>query len=165
MMRHLRSLRSDEGGAAIIELALVAPVLALLAVGMVDMSNAFSAKLQLEQAGQRAIEKVMQTTGEDTVENTIAAEAVCQFNGTGSDGKCKTAPLALSNVKVTHRLECDGVNKVTTDADTDCPGVEKESKWVQVKIDYDFTPLFPIHFAGYKDGKYHMSTIAGMRTE
>lgn len=165
MIRHLRHLRSDEGGAAIIELALVAPVMALLTVGMVDMSNAFSAKLQLEQAGQRAVEKIMQTTGENTVQGTIASEAVCQFNGTNADGSCKSAPLTEDDVTVTHRLECDGVLKVTTADDEDCAVGAKESRWIEVKIDYDFTPLFPIHFAGYADGKYHMSTIAGMRTE
>jgi Flp pilus assembly protein TadG len=165
MIRLLRSLHRDEGGAAIIELALVAPLLALMTIGIVDMSNAFSAKLQLEQAGQRAVEKVMQTTGELTVEDTIAAEAVCQFNGTDADGDCRDAPLTTDDVAVTHRLECDGVLKVTTDTDQDCATGEKESRWIEVKIDYNFTPTFPIHFAGYSDGTYHMSTIAGMRTE
>jgi len=165
MIRQFRSLRADEDGTAMIELALVAPVIALLTVGVVDMSNAFSTKLQLEQAGQRAIEKVMQTTGTDTVENTIAAEAVCQFNGTNENGTCKTAPLTTANVTVTHRLECNDVLKVTTDADTDCSGTEKESKWVQVRIDYNYEPFFSLHFAGYANNAYHMSTIAGMRTE
>ena len=37
MIRLARSLRSDDNGAAIIELALVAPVLALMTIGTVDM--------------------------------------------------------------------------------------------------------------------------------
>ena len=45
-----------------IELALVAPVLALMVIGIVDMSNAFSRKLALEQGAQRASRKIMQTT-------------------------------------------------------------------------------------------------------
>jgi len=52
----------NDRGAAIIELALVAPVLALMTIGIVDMSNAYSRKLGLEQGAQRAIEKIMQTT-------------------------------------------------------------------------------------------------------
>jgi Flp pilus assembly protein TadG len=161
MIRHLPSLRSDEKGAAIIELALVAPLLALLTIGVVDMSNAFNSKLRLEQAAQRSIEKVMQTTGELTVEDTIAQEAVCQYNGT-TDGQCNDAPLTTDDVTVTHRLECNGT--ITTDVD--CPVGETESRWIQVKIDYDFTPMFPIHFAAINaENKYHISTIAGMRTE
>ena len=75
---HLRSLRADARGAAIIELALVAPILGLMVVGIVDMSNAFSKKLTLEQGAQRAIERIMQTTANDTVEGTLKTEAVCQ---------------------------------------------------------------------------------------
>src|SRR6478736_4017698 len=124
--RLLRSLRSDEHGAAIIELALVAPVLGLMTIGTVDMANAFGAKLRLEQAAQRSIEKVMQTTGIETVENTIAAEAVCQYNGTNADGTCKAAPLTTANVTVTHRLECNGV--LTVNVDDDCPIGQTESR-------------------------------------
>ena len=113
MIGRLRFLRSDDRGAAIIELAMVAPVLALMTIGVVDLSNGFGTKLRLEQAAQRSIEKIMQTTGVLTVEETIADEAVCQFNGTNADGTCKTAPITTANVTVTHRLECDGA-EVTT---------------------------------------------------
>src|SRR6059058_4638427 len=93
-----RRLASDEHGAAVLELALVAPFLALMAIGIVDMSNAFSRKLALEQGAQRAIEKIMQTTEIDTVEGTLKTEAVCQVNGTNSDGSCKTSPITAANV-------------------------------------------------------------------
>ena len=72
----------EERGAAIIELAIVAPVIALMTVGVVDLSNGFGTKLKIEQAAQRSVEKVMQTTGITDVETTIANEAICQFNGT-----------------------------------------------------------------------------------
>ncbi len=161
MTRRLLSLRSDTRGAAIIELALVAPMIALMTVGVVDLSNGFGRKLRLEQAAQRSIEKVMQTTGEQTVENTIAAEAVCQYNGTNEDGTCKTAPLTTADVVVTHRLECDGV--LTTNPD--CTGTEKESRWVQVTVSNNYTPMFPIHFSGIDGNVYHIQAVAGMRTE
>ena len=73
--RFLKRLRSDERGAAVIELALIAPVLATMTVGVLDLSTAFSRKLALEQAAQRGVEKVMQTTGELKVEDTMANEA------------------------------------------------------------------------------------------
>src|SRR5947209_1838951 len=97
-------IRSDQRGAAVIEMALIAPVLALTVVGIVDMSNAYSRKLALEQGAQRAIEKIMQTTQEDTVEGTLTTEVVCQVNGLNANGTCKTSPITASNVTVTWRL-------------------------------------------------------------
>ena len=65
-------LLANARGAAVIELALVAPVLALGVIGIVDVSNAYSRKLALEQGAQRAVEKIMNTTETSTVEATLA---------------------------------------------------------------------------------------------
>jgi len=59
-MIRLPSLIRDERGASLIELALVAPFLATMVIGMVDISQCYSAKVKLTQAAQRAIEKAMQ---------------------------------------------------------------------------------------------------------
>ena len=170
-------LSADERGAAIVELALVAPVLALMAIGIVDMSNAFSRKLALEQGAQRAIEKIMQTTEGDTVEGTLTTEAVCQVNGTNADGTCKSSPITASNVTVTYRLECmDSTGAVAAQTSTDATtfdaftcgsGTVKEARYIEVAVTDRYTPMFPIHFFSYNggDGTYHLSAKAGMRTE
>ena len=76
MIRFLRSsLRGDNRGAALIELALAMPFLAALVIGMTDLSRAFSMKLQLEQAAQRAIEKVEQQRSVSTDYSTLSTEA------------------------------------------------------------------------------------------
>ena len=176
-----RILWRNERGAAVIELALVAPFLALGVIGIVDMSNAYSRKLALEQGAQRAIEKIMQTTQQSTVESTLATEAVCQVDGTNSDGSCKTSPITTSNVAVTWRRECTSSGGVlsqapnspySTSADYDlstnaCPtGTSKESDYIQIALSDKYTPLFPIHFASYNgDGTYHLSATAGMRIQ
>lgn len=161
-MDGLLKLWRAERGAAIIELAFVAPVIALLTIGVVDLSNGFSAKLRLEQAAQRSIEKVMQTTGVTSVEETISNEAICQVNGTNADGSCKTAPITAANVTVTHRLECNG----ELSALEDCGEGIVESRWIQVSIWDDYEPLFPVHFSGIDDGnKYRIRASAGIRTE
>ena len=178
MMRaYLSNLRTDARGAAIIELALVAPILALTVIGIVDMSNAYSRKLALEQGAQRAIEKVMQTTEEDTVQGTLTTEAVCQVNGLNTDGTCKTSPISASNVTVSWRLECtDAVSgAVTTQTSTDadafdlmtCGTGAKEARYLQVAVTDKYSPMFPIHFASFTsgDGTYHLSATAGMRTQ
>jgi Flp pilus assembly protein TadG len=171
-------LAADERGAAIIELALVAPVLALMAIGLVDMSNAFSRKLALEQGAQRAVEKIMQTTEVDTVEGTLTNEALCQVNGTNNDGTCKSSPITASNVTITWRRECvDSAGAVATsqtyttsvdfDADSTLCGTGKETSYIEVALTDKYTPMFPVHFFSYNggDGSYHVSAKAGMRTE
>ena len=166
----MRKLFRNERGAAVIELAMVAPVLALMTIGIVDMSNAYSRKLNLEQAAQRAIEKIMQTTQDNTVDDTVKAEAVCQVNGTNADGSCKTSPITTNNVTVAHRTECvdaDGTVHVQADPNTDCLGTQTTRTYVSVTVTDTYTPMFPIHFAAFNsgDGTYHLSATAGMRTQ
>lgn len=173
-------VRSSERGAAIIELALVAPILALGVIGIVDMSNAYSRKLALEQGAQRAIEKIMQTTQQATVESTLASEAVCQVDGTNSDGTCKSSPITLSNVTVTWRRECTDAsgNFIATAAGTTtpvwyytsagydpdiCASTAHEADYIQVQLTDAYTPLFPIHFASFNGTSYPLSATAGVR--
>jgi Flp pilus assembly protein TadG len=172
----LQRLAADPRGAAIIELALIAPILGLMIIGIVDMSNAFSRKLALEQGAQRAIEKIMQTTANDTVEGTLKTEAVCQVNGTNTDGTCKTSPITTANVTVTYRLECTAAGgaitaQTSTDSDTfnafTCAaGTLSEARYIEIAVADTYTPMFPIHFSFIDaDGTYHLSATAGMRTQ
>lgn len=177
MMIRPSRLSRDDKGAAIIELALVAPVFALLTVGVIDMTNAFNRKLALEQGVQRAIEKIMQTTQDQTVEDTLKTEVQCQVNGVQADKvTCNTAPVALSDVTVTWRLECmDAAGNITSQSTTvaatydafTCAAGSTAAGYLQVKVDNKFTPMFPLHFASFNtsDGTYHISATAGMRTK
>src|SRR3954468_21286617 len=119
-------LFSNERGAAVIEMAMVAPVLALGVIGIVDISNAYSRKLALEQGTQRAIEKIMNTTENATVEATLADEVRCQVNGsttTSSTSGGVTTTTTTCNTKagqtvtVTWRLDCK-VGAATTTTST-----------------------------------------------
>lgn len=151
MSKATRNLARDERGAAVIELALVAPLLALMTIGIIDVSQAFNRRLTLEQAAQRAIEKVMQTTGDTTPEETIKKEASAQGG------------VSEEDVVVTYRLECDG--EVIADFDTECDPGESEARWLQVTVSGTYEPMFPTHYFGDSDDKiYHMTATAGMRT-
>lgn len=169
------ALPASDRGAAVIELALVFPFLALMVVGIVDLSNAFSHKLAIEQGAQRAIERIMQTTASDTVENTLRTEVVCQVDGTNSDGTCKSSPITTANVTVTFRLECtDGTGAISSQSNTDpttfdgytCgAGTVSQAKYISVTVTDKYTPMFPIHFSAINsDGTYHISATAGVRT-
>ena len=56
-------------------MALVVPFFATLIIGVVDLSRAYSAKLQLEQAAYRAVEKVQQYQISDSTVGTLKTEA------------------------------------------------------------------------------------------
>lgn len=142
----------DDRGAAVIELALIAPVLALMAMGIIDISQAFNRKLTLEQAAQRAVEKVMQTTGSTTPAETIKAEAAAQGD------------ISEDDVTVNYRMECNGT--VQADFDTECAAGEVEARWLEVVVTGTYDPMFPGHFFGNSDdGIYHITATAGMRTK
>jgi Flp pilus assembly pilin Flp len=151
MIRTLRSLLGEDRGTAAIELAIIAPMLATLVVGVVDLSNGFSRKLALEQATQRAIEKVMQTTDTLPVEDVIKAEASA------------AAGIPIANVTVTYRLECNEVAKPSYD--DECTSGQRESRYLMVTATDKYTPMFAASIAGANaDGTYHLSATSGLRT-
>jgi Flp pilus assembly protein TadG len=173
-LRFRRRLLRNQRGAAVIEMALIAPVLALGVIGIVDVSNAYSRKLALEQGAQRAVEKIMNTTETSTVEATLANEVQCQVNGVNADGTCKTS--ATQAITVTWRLDCtDSGGTVTTQTTTDsatydlytcAAGTVRQARYVQVDVTDKYSPMFPIHFAAFNagDSTYHLSATAGVRT-
>src|SRR5262249_40976920 len=109
MIRQIQSLARDEGGASIIEMGLMLPILASLLIGMVDISRAYSAKLQLEQSAYRAIEKVQQyNTTEDTY-NTLKSEAASAARGAGF------TTVTDSDVTIDYWLECNGTRAANYD--------------------------------------------------
>ena len=150
MIKRFNALGRDKRGAAAVELAVVAPMIALLTVGIVDLSNGFSRKLKIEQAAQRSIEKIMNTSASDTIESTLAAEAADQGD------------VPIDQVQVSYRLECDGA---LTDA-AECPEGQESTQWISVTVTDAYEPLFTRYFSGINaDGTYHLSATAGVRIQ
>jgi Flp pilus assembly protein TadG len=178
-------LRANERGAAIIEMALVAPVLALGVVGIVDVSNAYSRKLALEQGAQRAIEKIANTTENSSVESTLANEVKCQVNGsttttTTTNGVTTTTitcnTRASQAITVSWKLTCTSGGTPSTTTTTSsaaydtavaaCVSPAIKAGYVQVQVTDKYSPLFPLHFAAFNtgDSTYHLAATAGVRT-
>ena len=160
MIRKLRELGRDNRGASIIELALIAPFFATMIVGVTDLSRGFSAKLQLTQAAQRSIEKVMQTSFQTSAVDTLKAEAAA------------TAGVDVSAVDVDYWLQCNGVRQTGMDKDTAYNGVCPSSspnyaRYLVVNITKTYTPMFSrIKFAGANaDGTYTLHGKAGIRVQ
>jgi Flp pilus assembly protein TadG len=172
---HRLRLLGNDGGAAVIEMALIAPVLALGVIGIVDVSNAYSRKLALEQGVQRAVEKIMDTTENSTVESTLANEVQCQVNGSTTSGGVTTCTTSSTQaITVTWRLDCTVGGTTTSQTTTTsatydgwvtaCAGTK--AGYVQVAVTDKYSPLFPIHFAAFNtsDSTYHLAATAGVRT-
>jgi hypothetical protein len=159
MMWNFRSLARDEGGASIIELAMVTPVLGSLLIGMVDLSRAYSAKLQLEQSAYRAIEKVQQYNTTSSTYDTLKAEAASAAVAAGF------TDVTASNVTIDFWLECDGTR--AADYNSVCGPSQTYARWVTVDITGTFTPMFSSrHWPGANtDGSFTLHGKAGLRTQ
>ncbi len=148
----LGKLLRNSRGAAVVEIALAAPILACVVIGMTDLANVYSRKLALEQGAQRAIEKQMQTTEDDTPEDTIKEEAALQ------------ADVDRSAVEVEYTRLCDGTKQA--DYTDDCDSGEIQADYLTVTVSDTYRPIFPVHFGPVQpDGTYHISATAGMRTQ
>lgn len=152
-MNRFAQLARDDRGASIVELALVVPIMASLLIGMVDLSRAYSHKLKLEQAAQRAIEKVQQYQTTTSTYGTLQAEAAA------------AAGVPTTNVTIDYWLECNGVK--ATNYDSVCSSGQTYARWVQVDVTGTFTPLFPSkkYPGANSNGTFTLHGIAGMRTQ
>ena len=127
MMNRLLNMVRDERGNSVVEMGFVLPVFFTLVAGAVDVSRAYSAKLNLEQAAQRSVEWVQvrdfKTSDVDTVKTNAAS-------GAG---------VSTSNVTVNYWLEC---NAVKTSWDSACAENQTLARYLSVEVTKDFTPLF-----------------------
>ena len=159
MTQKLRNLFADDRGTSLIEMALATPLLAAVLMGMVDLSRAYSERLQLEQATQRAIEKVFNNQTQSTSYNTLKAEAVSAAQASGF------TTVTASNVTIDYWLECNGTRQA--DYDTPCTGGQIYARYLNVAIQKKFTPYFGTkYFPGANsDGTFTLRADAGIRTQ
>jgi Flp pilus assembly protein TadG len=159
MIRKLRHLAADERGTSLIELALATPILAAVLMGMVDLSRAYSERLQLEQATQRAIEKVFNNQTQSTSYNTLKAEAVSAANDAGY------STVTAADVTIDFWLECNGTRQASYD--TPCAPGQAYARYINVKIQKKFVPSFGTkYFPGANsDGTFTLKADAGIRTQ
>ena len=164
MIRFVRTIRDCESGASVIEFALAAPFLATLLVGMIDISRAYSERLLLEQAAQRAIERVEQQRTVATDYSPIKADAAQQAGITQTQ----------SNPQLTQWLECSSDNGATWTSQgnntitSQCPNdTDLPARYVTIRITKSFTPTFGARFfpGANSDGTVTLAADAGIRVQ
>ena len=159
MMQKLRNLFADDRGTSLIEMALATPIFAAVLMGMVDLSRAYSERLQLEQATQRAIEKVFNNQTQSTSYNTLKAEAVSAAQDAGY------TTVTANDVTIDYWLECNGARQ--TDYDTPCATGQVYARYLNIAIQKKFTPYFGTQYfpGANSDGTFTLRSDAGIRTQ
>lgn len=152
-MRKLRSLLRATRGAVTIELAIAAPVLATMLIGLVDISTAYSAKLRLEQIAQRTIEKIQAAGFETGDEDALEEEAVAAAVAAGLTG---------ASADLTYWLECDG--EPSASFTTACTDGQVVARYVELDIQHTFSPFVAARFTNSNaDGTMTVHGVAGIR--
>lgn len=128
MTTFIHRLSRDERGNSFVEMALIAPVFAVLLVSTVDISRAYAARIELEQAAQRATERVQAIQYVEDDKDDIKADAE-EAAGTGA------------TATVTDWLQCGTSTTKKAYSDT-CADGEVMARYVQVSISKTYTPLF-----------------------
>ena len=127
MIAGLRHLGRDEKGASVIELGLFAPILAVMLMGVTDMSMGYARKLAVEQATFRALERVQLGTVQ-TDYSFVRTEAAT------------AAGVPASQVTLDTWRECNRVRQSTWDGV--CNTGEELTRYVKVTINTTYTPRF-----------------------
>lgn len=136
----IRRLGSDERGTSIVELGLFMPFLLTLIVGIVDVSNGLAMRFMLHKAVHRTLE--LATTHTQSMEDD---ESELDFSFLEAEA-ARAAQIpdedVEEDVEVSEWLECDGVQQ--PDFNGSCAEGESIARYVQVRVEKDYSPMFAI---------------------
>jgi Flp pilus assembly pilin Flp len=162
-MSSLRALLADQRGTSVVELGLIAPILAAMVIGMIDLGKGYNHKLVLEQVAQRAIEKAMQGVQGDNqaaIFQTLRVEAA------------QEAGVPAANVTIRYWLECAGVSQnsnaatMVVDYGKQCEEGVQYSRFLEVRITKGYTPTFNMpYLQANEQGQVMVKARAGIRVQ
>ncbi len=130
MTLHLTSLARDERGTSLVEFGFFVPLMAVLAMGIIDLSRGLAERFALQQAVNRSLELVQ------------ARPAVAAANATDLDYSyvkteaASAAGVPEDNVTLTRWLECNGVEQ--DDPAGTCAAGTDTARYLRVRIVKNF---------------------------
>lgn len=130
----LRRLWADARGTSFVEMGMLAPFFAMLALGTVDASRAVVDKMMLQQAASRSMEMVSAGGLDSSAFNNLRSEAAA------------AAGVATDQVTVDAWLECDRVRQDSFDGD--CASSQEIGRYASVAINKPYSPWFASSLAG-----------------
>ncbi|MEA3052027.1 MAG: hypothetical protein QOG72_930 [Sphingomonadales bacterium] len=146
----LRALARDDRGTSLIEFGFLAPFLALLTMGVIDLSQGLAERFQIQQAVNRSLELVQArpavagATATDVDYTYVKVEAAA------------AAGVPQSQVVLTRWLECDGVEQPSVTGT--CPANQDVARYLRVRVSKDF------HGDFYYD-TIHLHASGALRTQ
>jgi Flp pilus assembly protein TadG len=161
MLRNWRLL-DDERGVSVIEMGFLAPILGFMMLGMVDLANGYTRKMAVENAVNRAMEKVAVLAVQDDytflkTEITAALPSVATSTVTvDTYAKCDTTTMP------TFKSECAFRANGTP---------EEISRYVRVRVADRWKPMFNYGAFGHylfktgSDGKVPLSVDTQLRVQ
>lgn len=129
MRFNLLSLARDERGTSLIEFGFLVPFLAVLTMGIIDLSRGLAERFAIQQAVARGLELVesRSATGSAT-----ATDAEYDF----AVNEARTAAGTGATVTMTRWLECDGVEAGA--ATGTCPDGQASARYLRLRIVKNF---------------------------
>jgi Flp pilus assembly protein TadG len=125
----LRSLAGDQQGAMVIETAIIAPVLILMALGAFQISQLVSRQTELESAATEAAAIALAAPPEDATKRGTLAGVIRTSTGLGT-----------SQVSVTEAFRCGSSTNYVNTSSSCTSGVI--SKYVKIEISDDYAPIW-----------------------
>ena len=129
MRLRLLNLARDERGTSLIEFGFLVPFLAVMAMGIIDLSRGLAERFALQQAVNRSLELVQ------------ARPAVAGATSTDLDyefalDEAEAAAGTGATVTMTRWLECDGADSGA--ATGDCADGQDSARYLRIRITKNF---------------------------
>jgi Flp pilus assembly protein TadG len=129
LQRFLASLRRDQGGAMMIETAIVAPVLILMSMGAFQISQVIARQSELQGAMAEASAIAVTSPPDTADERTVLKNIVVASTN-----------LDAADVTVSEKYRC-GADTSYVDSSAECVGSEV-STYVLIELDDIYTPVW-----------------------
>jgi Flp pilus assembly protein TadG len=133
-MKRFLTLGRDQRGTSLIEFGFLAPFLALLTMGIIDLSRGLAERFTLQQAVNRGLELVqarpaVASAKSDDVDYSFVKTEVASAAG-----------VAATQVTLTRWLECNG--GAPKDVNASCAANEASARYLKVRVTKNFEGEF-----------------------
>lgn len=134
MRRLLPNLARDERGTSLIEFGFLAPFLALLTMGIIDLSRGLAERFAIQQAVNRGLELVQ---ARPAVASATSNDVDYSFVKTEV---ATAAKVPANQVTLTQWLECNGNNAGSVNGT--CAAGQDSARYLRVRVTKNFVGEF-----------------------
>jgi Flp pilus assembly protein TadG len=149
MRLRLPSLVRDERGTSLIEFGFLVPFLAMLAMGIIDLSRGLAERFAIQQAVNRSLELIQ-------ARPAVAGATATDLDYNFALVEAQAAAGTGATVTMTRWLECNGVEQAQVTGS--CPDGQDTARYLRIRVTKNFQGEF--YFS-----TIHMSATGAVRTQ